>query len=247
MDDNLILNDDPISYFKSNIQAEHENSSSTIFLDCPKHNKLSLWVFFCAFLGLYFIISMFVSNILLIPMSIEGSSMYPTLNYEYSQSGAAYSNDIVYLRKTQSVKYKDIVVFNSGPYTSSGDQIYYIKRVIATAGDTLQFVRVEENTSSGTAIYEVVKNGVQLEEDYVSGKIIYSASSTPELVANETTITIPNGYIFVMGDNRNNSKDSRELGLISTGDILGKVVIHVPYGDSVLEGIFKSIKHDYLF
>jgi len=248
--DEPVLTDDPISYFKSNIQNSREQNSCTIFLGAPKPTHIGLWLIFCMALGFYFILSTFIGNILLIPLSIEGSSMYPTLNYEYSTTGNKYANDVVYLWKTQSFEYKDIIVFNAAPYTigkNNNEPIYYIKRVIGTAGDTIQFIKTEENTTLGIAKYKLLKNGILLEENYISEEIVYHNSACPAFILNEKEIIIPDGYIFVMGDNRNNSKDSRDLGLISTSDILGKVVIHIPYGSTIIQGLIKSIKNDYLF
>ena len=169
---------------------------------------------------------------------------------EYSTTGNKYSNDVVYLWRTNNVEYKDIVVFNASPYnsqTNNTQPVYYIKRVIATSGDTLQFVKIAENTTTNLSTYQVIKNGVMLEEDYISEDIIYHNSSTPKLVKSESIITIPEGYIFVMGDNRNNSKDSREMGIIKTDDLLGKVVIHIPFGHTIITGLIKSIQNDYIF
>ena len=250
MEDNAIPQDDPISYFKANF-VEEENNFNTLYLDCPKPHKLSFFIVFSIVLGIYFLLSIFISNILLTPMSVEGSSMYPTLNAEYATTGNIYAQDVVYLWQTQNVEYKDIVVFDARNYNSSAssnEPIYYIKRVIATAGDTLQFVKTSENTTTGLASYSLIKNGVLLEEDYILDEMIYNIKSTKaHLVISEQVITIPENYVFVMGDNRNNSKDSRELGLISTDDILGKMVLHIEYGETVIEGIIKSIKLDYLF
>lgn len=249
MDDNQFLQDDPISYFKSNIQTETQPASSTIFLGVPKSTPITLWLLFCIALGTYFLFATFIGNIVLMPMSIEGSSMYPTLNQEYTTTGNNYANDVVYLKKTTAVEYKDIIVFNSTPYTTNqtSDPTYFIKRVIAVGGDTLQFVKINENTTTQLTTYHVIKNGVALDEDYALEEIIYNTTNTPNIIATESIITIPEGYVFVMGDNRNNSKDSRDLGIIKTEDILGKVVIHIPFGSSIITGLIKSIQNDYLF
>lgn len=86
-----------------------------------------------------------------------------------------------------------------------------IKRIIAVGGDTL---KIEED---GT----VYLNGAFLSEPYVKG-------STPQKGCTESVI-VPSGYVFVMGDNRMTSHDSRakEIGLISVKDIIGKAVYRV--------------------
>ncbi len=87
-----------------------------------------------------------------------------------------------------------------------------IKRVIGVAGDTILIDGV-----NGI----VYRNGEALVEKYVSGP-----TSPKEM---EGEVVIPEGYIFVLGDNRGVSKDSRsaEIGLVDTEDVVGKAVLRV--------------------
>ena len=86
-----------------------------------------------------------------------------------------------------------------------------IKRVMAMPGDTLDI------GSNG----EVYRNGVLLTEPYIQGQTF------PLDVTG--VITVPEGYVFVMGDNRPASLDSRsnEVGLISLEDVVGKVTLRL--------------------
>ncbi len=89
------------------------------------------------------------------------------------------------------------------------DEVPLIKRVIAVEGDTV-YIHPQDGT--------VLVNGVVLEEPYIQG-------STPqkELLGE---ITVPKGKLFVLGDNRATSHDSRyqDIGLISLEDIVGIAV-----------------------
>lgn len=246
MDENTFPEDDAINYFKTSILAEETNNFNTIFLGCPKPTHTSLWVLFGIFLGIYFILSIFLSNILLVPMTVEGASMYPTLNAEYTTTGNKYATDVVYLWKTQNVNKLDVIVFEASSYVGSPDTIYYIKRVVATSGDSIQFKRITE--IDGTFAYSVYLNGNQLNEDYINGQMQYKNESIiPQFILNEEIIVIPDGYIFVMGDNRNNSRDSREIGLVATSTIVGRVVFHIPYGQTLIHGFIKSVQENYIF
>ena len=83
-----------------------------------------------------------------------------------------------------------------------------IKRVIAVGGDTISI------DTAG----RVFVDGEMLDETYIQGETVLRDFSGP--------LKIPQGYLFVMGDNRSVSKDSRsaEIGLISVKDVVGKAV-----------------------
>jgi signal peptidase I len=96
----------------------------------------------------------------------------------------------------------DVVVLNP-PITSNEP---YIKRVIGLPGESVTF-------QNGY----VYINGVQLDEPYIDGPITYCTGSP-----NCDLGPIPAGYVFVLGDNRDASSDSRVFGLVKIDDIVGK-------------------------
>ena len=83
----------------------------------------------------------------------------------------------------------------------------YIKRVIATEGEHIQ---IKENT--------VYINGEKLEETYLGPDVITDSKLFTDLI-------VPEGYLFVMGDNRTKSADSRVFGCIPEDKIEGRVLI----------------------
>ena len=118
---------------------------------------------------------------------------------------------------------RDIVVFHmtSERYERLNEPM--VKRIIAVEGDWIDIdfdtwtVRIADNKE--------MENAVVVDEPY------RYLSRDPLLTSSfEYPLEIPEGYVFVMGDNRNNSLDSRDsihIGLVDTRRILGKVIMRV--------------------
>ena len=115
---------------------------------------------------------------------------------------------------------RDRLVLSVLPYTPERGDIVVVgrdaqeplvKRVIGVAGDT---VEIDEEQ------HRVRINGVLLDEPYIH------VPTYPEGMAGKT-VEIPDGTVFVLGDNRVASLDSRSIGLIDEGDILGKAVFRI--------------------
>lgn len=139
------------------------------------------------------------------PIIVKKTSMEPTL----------YENDYLMISKQAynifgEPRRGDIVVF---PHDEGATTELYIKRVIGLPG--------EKVTITGGLVYI---NGNQLEEDYSKDGI------TPGEVKD---YLVPEGKVFVMGDNREVSIDSRseEVGSIDIDEITGKAIFRVyPFG-----------------
>ena len=140
---------------------------------------------------------------------VVGRSMYPTLvGAEYTQSGAIDSSgDYVYADRFASPERGDIVIITTD--NGDGGSITIIKRVIAFAGESVELVR--------GVLYI---NGEETAEPYVSPEF-----NTPSLAKNTYELTVvPEGCIFVLGDNRDYSVDSRgHYGMIDVDDVEGVV------------------------
>lgn len=116
----------------------------------------------------------------------------------------------------------DIIVLNPPAHPTASDQPY-IKRVIGIAGDHLE-IRTDPTTSMVEGIYI---NGIKIDEPYLDDGIQYTCRT--EFC---DPIDIPDGYVFVMGDNRGNSSDSRVFGLVPVENIIGKAwITYWPVGE----------------
>lgn len=147
------------------------------------------------------------------PTVVKGYSMYPTIQ----PANYLIINKVPYIKKMP--EYGDIVVFDTEIYTAEGEGKKLIKRVIGLPGDVLEI-------RDGV----VIRNGEALVEDYVYGKV------TPgEMEATR----VQTGCIFVMGDNRPTSLDSRNplIGQVPMGRIMGRVDLRLYPFDEI--GVFQ--------
>lgn len=99
----------------------------------------------------------------------------------------------------------DVLVFRPLP---PGQDKPYIKRAIGLPGDT---VSIRDNG--------VFVNGVELSEPYLEGATTTCRTGKPEYCSE---FVVPEGTVFVLGDNRNNSEDSRYFGPVPEDRIIGK-------------------------
>ena len=131
---------------------------------------------------------------------VDGQSMEPTL----SHGDVLYTNRFMYEPENG-----DIVIFRP----THSPETPYVKRVIAVAGQTVT-VNAEAHT--------VVVDGRILPEDYIKEPLISAGTM-------KYPVTVPEGYIFVLGDNRNNSRDSRDetVGLVPVESIIGKALFRI--------------------
>lgn len=133
-------------------------------------------------------------------VGVDGGSMKPTLQ---DKDWVAVAGGVT------EFEYGDIVVINQ-PWRRN---VPIIKRVIAVGGDTINIDFKK---------HEVYVNGVKLNEPYILEPTELSYDV-------QFPLTIEEGKLFVMGDNRNDSVDSRssEIGLIDERYVLGKAIIRI--------------------
>ena len=164
---------------------------------------------------------------------VEGESMLPTLYSQervlvnkalYFQYDANFLTHITDPNATPDMRYLfhgpqrgDIVVFEAPP-EARVDRSDFIKRVIAVAGETVEIradsdANGDPNRDCGDC--GVYVNGVRLKEPYIKQTPNYSMPST----------TVPEGKVFVLGDNRRNSSDSHIWGTLAIDRIVGTAFV----------------------
>jgi len=180
------------------MRLDREESS----VEKTKKEKNELWEWIKALL-IAFVIAVVIRYVLFTPIVVDGESMMPTLN----DGDRMIVNKIGY--KIGGPDRFDIVVFHA----PEGKD--YIKRVIGLPGDTIEY--------KDDQLYI---NGKAYDEPYLDK---YKSELTEGTLTQDFTLqeldpsldVIPEGYVFVMGDNRRYSKDSRHIGIISEDKIIG--------------------------
>jgi signal peptidase I len=148
-----------------------------------------------------FVGSLFIVTYLFIvqPNEIRGASMDTT----FANGQYILTNKLAY--KFGQPTYGDVIVFES----PENQDIDYIKRIIATEGDR---VMISQNG--------VFVNGKRMDEPYIQQP---TSLIDGGYLMDGQEIVVPPGHVFVMGDNRPRSSDSRVFGPIPLQDVIGEV------------------------
>ncbi len=139
----------------------------------------------------------------------------PTLVREHSMEYTLYQNDYLIVSRRHytwlgnDMERGDIIIFDSDLTTSLGFKKMLVKRIIGIPGDTVEI--------RGGSVYV---NGMEADQSFT--KDGYTSGTMSQ-------VTVPEGCVFVLGDNRQNSTDSRSsaVGFVPISKIRGKVLVRL--------------------
>ena len=204
------------------------------------------------------IAALLIRSFLFEPFSIPSGSMYPTLfvgdylfvskySYGYSRHSLPLSVPLIPKRIFYEEPVRgDVIVFK----TPEDNKTDYIKRLIGLPGDKVKMIsnelfindikikreKIKDDIYSNFKVEkykETLNNGKSYEVYELKEKVsFYETNSFSE-------ITVPKDHFFVLGDNRDNSQDSRFVGSIPKSNLVGKAIIVLLSFDTEKGSLFK--------
>mgnify|MGYP001284726990 CR=1 FL=1 len=213
-------------------------------------------------LGFALIIAIFIRSLLFQPFYIPSSSMEPTLlvgdrlfvsKYEYGYSKHSFPfsppifNNRIFFKDPER---GDLVVFK----TPSDNRTDYIKRLIGLPGDTIQFIDGSIYLNSKKIIRKKIDQNltircgntnlpVDVYEEKLPNNVKYIAVyNSLGTLKNSDKYIVPDNHYFLLGDNRDCSKDSRFLssvGYVNKLNLVGKAKIIFFSNDTIKSSLFK--------
>lgn len=181
---------------RENLQETEKNSKKPVNIG----REILEWV---TSIALALVIALVLRNYVVTLVKVDGASMDETL---------AHNERLVVIRLGYEPKVGDIVIFDP----ENGSSNPYIKRVIATEGQSVRLVK----TADGADVY--------VDDELIDEPYAY-VSDPPRYTIGEGEYTVPKDHVFVMGDNRCNSHDSRmeDVGAVSEKQIMGKAALRI--------------------
>jgi len=166
-----------------------------------KHKKGNVWVEWIVVVAVAISAALLVRAYVLQQFAVSGNSMFTTLH----DGDRVLVNKLSY--RLHDPRRGDVVVIKTIESIGERD---LIKRVVGLPGETVEYRRCV-----------LLVDGVVLVEPYLDPTTV----TTSNCGADQLPVVIPDNAVFVMGDNRPGSKDSRDLGVIPYDDLIGRAFV----------------------
>lgn len=207
-----------------------------------KKSFIQVFFEYVFFLVPIIIVSLLLQNFVVSTFKVSGDSMSPTLQHDQSMMMYKLATpnrfDVVVVESPDEVYERDENGEIKKDFFGNPVRRLYIKRVIGMPGDTLEY-RNNELYINGEKYEEPYLNayrrqivGQYMADSTLEEYMTYARSVIPTLPQENTTLVekngvkvIPEGFYFVLGDNRIYSRDSQEYGLVNKKLIKGVVIL----------------------
>ena len=158
------------------------------------------------FVATIFVFAIFFRSFVAVGATVDGMSMYSN----FSNGDRLIADRLTY--HFEQPERFDVLIFNLNGTSDSTDGYYLIKRIIGLPGES---VRIDDSGN-------IYINNKILSESYGYEPIKYAGTAANEIILG------PDEY-FVLGDNRNNSVDSRfeEIGVVKKEQIVGRALLRI--------------------
>ncbi|MEJ2143259.1 MAG: signal peptidase I [Gammaproteobacteria bacterium] len=163
------------------------------------------------------------------PFRMPSVSMFPTVNpgailltkkFGYGNYGTF---GITLLKKpvTADVQRGDIVIFEYPQQPT----INYVKRIVGLPGDTIEYKDKYLYINGSQVNVSILSESLEFKVwEETLGNTIYKVQNTNQWPARDFNLSVPEGHLFVLGDNRDNSRDSRSWGFVPMQNLVGKPI-----------------------
>ena len=157
------------------------------------------------FIILFMSVVIFLNTHVFFNVLVDGPSMQPTM----------YTGDVLKANMLKETKRGDIIVIDGVKKNSKGGYDWLIKRAIAFGGETVEI------KNGKVYVYKTGTPEKELKEDYLpAGRQTWLDKNNKDQTLK---VEVPEGHIFYLGDNRDNSTDSRQYGTCKESQIVGVV------------------------
>ncbi len=216
------------------VHAYRIAACSTAIIDRPWYSKwFGLAGIFAVYLVAIFVIRAFFYE----PFRMPSASMHPSINagkyiivkkYGYGNYGT-FGVTVSTAHLSEEIERGDLLVFKYPPDPS----ISFVKRVIGLPGEVVAYKDRQLSINGETILTEAIsqdsngKNANNTQFRYMREtykQAAYNVAYIHDRVSQSFEVTVPADSYFVLGDNRDNSRDSRYWGFVDNQSIIGKVV-----------------------
>jgi signal peptidase I len=189
----------------------------------------SRWYALASFVLVPALVIVIVRSFLWEPYRIPGTSMYPTIpegsfvvadKRGFGHYGT-YGFELFRSKSTAQISRGDLIVFRLAEEPS----MVYMKRVVAVPGDHIQYHerQMTLNGQRAALTFEGRDGPYRRAKETIEGRVT-TVAFIPDRPSKDYDEKVPDNQFVVFGDNRDNARDSRYIGMVDRGAIIGRVV-----------------------